>query len=118
MFKQPTSTSVIQTAAKKGSKEIPTSLTIDYTGATEETVRALADRQVKVMVQQKFRTQATAEKPTPIPASYTVKVAELQVGTGGMTPEAMQAAVLANAASDPKAAQALIKQLEAALKKS
>lgn len=118
MFKSPIHTSVISTAAKKGAKEVPTSLTVDFTGASEETIKALAVAQVKVRIQQKFRSDATAEKPTPIPSAYTVKVSELSVGNGGMTPEGMAAAVVANAPNDPKAAEALIKALQAALKKS
>lgn len=109
MFKQLTSSAMIATALKKGAPESPTSLTIDYTGATEDTIRALADAQVKVRVQAKFR------KDQKVPGTHTVKVAEMVVGRSGMSADQIEAIAIENARADPKKAAELLKILQAAI---
>lgn len=88
---------------KKATSGVITALSIDWTGVTEEQVKALAEKQIKVLLQSRFRAQATAETDKkPIPKTYTVKVVELNTGRGGMSTDQMLESLKALGKADPK----------------
>ena len=95
MFK---GTKVVTISTKRDEDEAAgtkTVITYDFTGATEEHVISAAMRQWNVDMQNKFRKNG-------IPATVTVKVAELGTGRRSLTAEELQAAALAQAMADPK----------------
>lgn len=108
MFKQPIINTTTETRKSKDDKAgVVTALTIDFTGATEETVRDLAVAQVKVRAQAHFRKNG-------IPKQYTLKVAEMATSGVGLSPEQMEAAVLSQFAGNPTALAEFIKRAQLA----
>ena len=100
-----TTTTMETKVDKKSPTAVVTALTIDWTGSTEDQLKALAEKQIKVYLQAKFRAAATADKAEdrkPIPKSHTVKVIEVASGRSGMTTDQMLESLAALAKTDPK----------------
>ena len=102
-------TVTIKTRASEADKiGKPTVLTVNWDGATEDQVKALALRQIVVAVQQGFRKNG-------IPSTYTVNVSEVASGTrAALTPEQMIEALVEGAKTDPAKKAALEAKLRAA----
>lgn len=94
-----------------------TNLTIDWEGASEEQIRALASKQIVVLVQAKFRRDATAkENPKAVPGTFTIAVKDIST-KGVIEPVNVETTLArASALSDEDKAK-LIAQLTASMPK-
>ena len=97
----------VTTRPAAGAEKVETDLTLDWSGMTEEDLRALAQQALIVKLQGSWRKNG-------IPAEVTVKVVEHKVGTRSPRGPVDPASLIANLSPEEK--QALIAKLTASLK--
>lgn len=102
------STFTVETRKDKKAAPKLTQFTVDWTGCDEAIAINLAEQQLVVREQGKFR------KLEAIPATHKVVMKDYATGArANVTPEMMEAAILEKAKSDPKERAALIAKLQA-----
>lgn len=90
--------------SKEDKTAYKTAVTFDWTGVSEEQLRGLAEKHLKVLLQSQFRAGANDTPPVAIPKQYTCKVAEIGTRGNGMSQDSMLEILAAAAKSDPKKA--------------